>query len=81
MAAEIIAFPLSRRQKLVSDLALVLSKKHGAEANRFWRDTSKTLLQHLTAAGASLEHAEDQVRDLLYAIIAEIEAETAMGQG
>lgn len=81
MESQIIAFPLHRRRKLVANLASILRSKHGHEATLFWRDTAKTLLRQLSSAGIAIENAEDQVRRLLYAVVAEIETDTIEGRG
>lgn len=81
MGSEIIAFPLDRRRKLVSDLASVLNSRHGDDATRFWRDTAKTLLSQLLSAGVANEDAQDQVRSLLYAVVAEMEAGAFKARG
>lgn len=81
MESEIIAFPLHRRPKLVSDLASVLNSKHGDDATAFWRETAKTLLRQLVSAGVADDDAQDQVRRLLYAVVAEMEAEAVKASG
>ncbi len=81
MGSEIIAFPLHRRRKLVSDLASVLASKHGDDATAFWRETAKDLLCHLASAGVENDNAQDQVRSLLYAVVAEMEGDAVKARG
>ncbi|MEO3386669.1 DUF6074 family protein [Mesorhizobium sp. CAU 1741] len=81
MGSEIVAFPLHRRRTLVTDLARVLQSKEGQAATLFWRDTAKDLLSRLTRSGISVQSAEDQVRSLLYAVVAEIEVNTIKASG
>lgn len=81
MGSEIIAFPLHRRRKLVSDLVCVLSSKHGDDATAFWRETAKTLLRQLATAGVENDDAQDQVRSLLYAVVSEMEADAVKAKG
>lgn len=81
MGSEIIAFPLHRRRHLIIELASALRAKHGQEATQFWRDTAKKLLHQLSLTGVAIEDAQDQVRNLLYAVIAEMEADTMKASG
>ena len=80
MNAIVVAFPLSRQQKLVSGIAHVLQSKSGEEANRFWHDTAKALLQQQMRIGVATKAAEAEVRNLLYAVLAEIEAGAAIAR-
>ena len=75
------AFPLSRRAGLVNGLVHVLQSKHGEDANLFWRDTAKELLRQLTAVGVEMERAQEEVRDLFYRVLAEMQADRAKAQG
>lgn len=81
MNTVVVAFPLQRQQKLVSGIAHVLRSKQGDDATLFWRETAKGLLHQLTQSGVALQSAEDQVRSLLYAVIAEMEADTIAARG
>lgn len=76
----IAAFPLSRQQKLVRGIAGVLGSKQGEEATLFWRETAKALLQNLAESGVDARSAEDQVRDLLYSVLAELETDARCGK-
>ncbi|MEO9339109.1 DUF6074 family protein [Mesorhizobium sp. SB112] len=75
----IVAFPLHRRKTLVKGIAKVLASKNGEDANRFWRDTAKTILRQLQTQGLQQGDSEREVRALLSAVMAEIQwnAETA----
>ena len=81
MNSGIVAFPLYRQRKLVSGIVHILRSKHGEDATLFWRETAKELLGQLAKSGVDLASAENQVRDLLYAVIAEIETPAAEAQG
>ncbi len=81
MSSNVVTFPLHRRRKLLSGIAHVLRSKHGAEATLFWRETAKGLLRQLTAEGVEPQAAEQEVRNLLYAVLAEIEADAATAKG
>jgi deoxyribodipyrimidine photolyase len=75
MRASVTAFPLHRQHRLVSGIAEDLRAKQGDAATQFWRKTAKRLLQQLAASGVELAAAEHEVRGLLYAVMAQIEAE------
>jgi hypothetical protein len=75
LGSSVVAFPLSRRQNLVSDIADVLRTSHGEAANAAWRETAKRLLSSLKESGIDARAAEAEVRGLLYAALAEIRAE------
>ncbi|MEO3998729.1 DUF6074 family protein [Mesorhizobium sp. CAU 1732] len=77
----ITAFPLCRQQKLLHGIANVLRSKQGETATLFWRETAKGLLQQLVANGIDLAAAEEEVRNLLYAVLAEIEADAVSAKG
>ncbi len=81
MTSAIVAFPLCRQHKLVSGIAHVLRSKQGESATLFWRETAKALLLQLTENGVGHEAAEEEVRGLLYAVLAEIEADTVIASG
>lgn len=81
MNAVVVAFPLHRQQKLVRGIAHVLRSKQGDDATLFWKETAKGLLRQLAQNGVAIGSAEDQVRSLLYAVIAEIEADAAQARG
>lgn len=81
MHSTITAFPLSRQQKLLKGIANVLGSKQGEEAARFWRETVKALMKNLVERGVDAQSAEDEVRCLLYAVLAEIEADARVGRG
>lgn len=78
MSSNIAAFPLCRQRKLLSGIADVLRSKQGETATLFWRETAQTLLRQLAANGIGLAEAEEEVRNLLYAALAEIEADAAL---
>lgn len=69
----VVAFPLYRRQKLLNGIAGVLRAKHGEEATLFWRETAKQLLNQLIADGVEKDGAEEEVRQLLYAALRQVE--------
>lgn len=77
----VAAFPLSRQQKLLRGIAAVLGSKQGEEATLFWRETAKALLQNLIERGVDAQSAEDEVRDLLYAVLAEMETDAQVRRG
>lgn len=81
MSSNVAAFPLCRQRKLLSGIANVLRSKQGEAATLFWRETAQSLLQQLSANGIDLAAAEEQVRDLLYAALAEIEADAVSVRG
>lgn len=81
MSTVVVAFPLHRQQKLVSGIADALRSKQGEEATLFWRETAKRLLRQLAESGVAIRSAEDQVRNLLYAVMAEIEAGAIEARG
>jgi type IV secretory pathway TraG/TraD family ATPase VirD4 len=68
----IVPFPLCRRRKLVTSIAVVLSAKGGEEANQFWRETARGLLVELSHAGVSIADAQKEVRALLQLVLAEM---------
>ncbi len=69
----VFAFPLYRRRKLVKGIAGVLRATHGEQANVFWRETAKTLVQQLVAAGVEYGAAQDEIRTLLRVVLAELQ--------
>jgi hypothetical protein len=77
----VIAFPLSRQQKLLRGIAAVLGSKQGEEATQFWWETAKALLQNLVERGVDAKSAEDEVRNLFYAVMAEMETGAEMQRG
>jgi hypothetical protein len=79
--SNVVAFPLHRRKKLVSGIARVLESKHGDDANGFWRETAKEILRQLFASGLTVETAEEEVRTLLYAVLAEIHSRSEAVSG
>lgn len=81
MGTSVVAFPLHRQHKLVSGIADVLSTKHGEDATLFWRQTAKDLLRQFGDSGVDPQSAENEVRNLLYAVIAQIEASAMKAQG
>jgi hypothetical protein len=81
MSSSVVVFPLCRQRKLLRDTANVLRSKHGETATLFWRDTARSLLQHLAAKGIDPAAAEEEVRNLLYAVLAEIEANVVSARG
>lgn len=66
------AFPLSRRRDVVTEVVRGLRTLHNEEANRFWRDKARSLLQDLIAAGVGAEAAKEEVRALLYTALDEM---------
>lgn len=74
----VVAFPLYRRGKLVTGIAGVLRAKHGEEANVFWRETAKALIQQLVASGVGNGPAQDEVRALLHAVVMELQTGTSL---
>ncbi|WP_246727751.1 DUF6074 family protein [Chelativorans sp. Marseille-P2723] len=81
MSSTVVTFPLHRRQRLLNGIAQVLRTKQGDEANQFWRETAKGLLQQLTANGVDVRSAEEEVRYLLHAVLSQIEADAAKAEG
>jgi hypothetical protein len=81
MGPSIIAFPLSRQRQLVSSVADALRSRQGESATLFWRETAKDLLRQLAANGVEARLAEDQVRNLLYAVVAELETDAVKASG
>lgn len=81
MHSTVTAFPLSRQRKLLKSIANVLASKQGEEAARFWRETVKALMQNLAERGVDTPSAEDEVRGLLYAVLAEIAADDRVRRG
>lgn len=78
MGSNVVAFPLCRQRKLVTGIAHMLHSKQGEAATLFWRETAQSLLQRLMASGLDRAAAEEQVRELLYAVLAEVEAEAKL---
>jgi hypothetical protein len=76
-SSSVVAFPLYRRQKLVNGISSVLRAKQGDDATLFWRETAKHLLQQLLASGVQQQAAEQEVRQLLYAALRELEDDPA----
>ena len=81
MHSTVVAFPLRCQQKLLRGIAAVLGSKQGEEATLFWRETAKALLQNLVERGVDAHLAEDEVRDLFYAVMAEIEMGAQVSRG
>ncbi|MBN9066722.1 MAG: hypothetical protein J0H60_09715 [Rhizobiales bacterium] len=81
MHTTVTAFPLSRQQKLLRGIADVLRSKQGVEATLFWRETAKGLMQNLTERGVDAQSAEDEVRALFYAVMAEIDTDAQVRRG
>lgn len=77
MSSSVVTFPLFRQKKLLSGIAHMLKSKQGEEATLFWKETAKGLLHQLTARGVDARSAEEEVRNLLYAVLSEIEADAA----
>lgn len=72
MSMSVAAFPLYRRRVLVEEVSRRLSEQHRDEATSYWRGKAKELLRQLLAAGISLEAAQQEVRQLLYAALDEM---------
>ena len=81
MSSSVIAFPLHRHQKLLTGVVHVLRVKQGDEANSAWKEIAKELLGHLTDRGVDANAAEAEVRNLLYAALAEIKKDAATANG
>jgi hypothetical protein len=81
MHSAVTAFPLSRQQQLLRGIADVLRSKQGEEATLFWRETAKGLMQNLIERGVDARSAEDEVRDLFYAVMAEMETDAEVRRG
>lgn len=81
MSSNVAAFPLCRQRKVLNGIANVLRSKQGETATLFWRETAQSLLQQLVAKGVDLAAAEEEVRNLLYAVLAEIEANPISAKG
>lgn len=81
MHLTVTAFPLSRQQNLLRSIASVLRSKHGEKATLFWRETAKGLMQNLTERGVDAQSAEDEVRALFYAVMAEIDTDAQVRRG
>jgi hypothetical protein len=81
MHSTVTAFPLSRQQSLLRSIADVLRSKQGEEATLFWRETAKGLMQNLTERGVDAQSAQDEVRVLFYAVMAEMEIDAQMRRG
>ncbi|WP_028034132.1 DUF6074 family protein [Chelativorans sp. J32] len=80
MSASVVSFPLYRQQKLLSGIAQALRTKHGDEANLFWRETARNLLQQLTANGVDVRAAEEEVRYFLHAVLLQIETDATKAE-
>jgi len=81
MSSSVVAFPLCRNQKLLTGVVHVLRVKHGDEANSAWKEIAKELLGLLTDRGVEANTAEAEVRNLLYAALAEIRKDAAIASG
>lgn len=81
MSPSVIAFPLHRQHTLVSGIAGLLGAKHGEDATLFWRQTARDLLRQLGDNGVDPKSAENEVRSLLYAVIAQMEESALKAQG
>lgn len=81
MHSTVAAFPLCRQQKLLGGIAAVLASTQGEEATLLWRETAKSLMQNLVERGVDARSAEDEVRDLFYAVMAEIETDARVRSG
>jgi hypothetical protein len=73
MSVCVAAFPLHRRRNLVEEVSRGLSQYQRDEAASYWRGTAKELLRQLVATGISLETAQQEVRQLLYAALDEMQ--------
>lgn len=71
----VAAFPLHRRRYLVEEVSRGLAVYQREEATSYWRDKAKELLRQLMATGISLEAAQKEVRELLYAALNEMHRE------
>lgn len=71
------AFPLHRRRNLVREVIEGLTSRQHDDASLYWRNLAKELLRQLTAAGVSLDAAQQEVRMLLYAALEEMHRQTA----
>ena len=80
MYSTIAAFPLSGQHKLLKGIAAILASKQGEDATLFWRETAKALMQNLVERGVDAQSAEDEVRDLLYAVLAEVETDARVSR-
>lgn len=73
MSMSVAAFPLHRRRYLVEEVSRGLSAYQRDEATSYWRSKAKELLCQLTATGVSLESAQQEVRQLLYVALDEMQ--------
>lgn len=55
VSAEVVAFPLSRRVKVVANAAAHLAQSDAAEASRFWRELLRELVVPLVQIGLGRE--------------------------
>ncbi|RAZ82990.1 hypothetical protein DPM33_33710 [Mesorhizobium hawassense] len=76
--SHITVFPLDRRRKLVEGIARVLQSKNAEDASAFWRSTVKTILVQLSKSGIAPGSAEQEVRTLFNAVLAEIGTRSAL---
>jgi len=81
MSSSVVAFPLFRHQKLLTGVVHVLRVKQGDEANSAWKEIAKELLGRLKKSGVEANAAEAEVRNLLYAALAEIKKDDAIASG
>ncbi len=77
MTCNVSAFPLCRQREVLVCVTETL-KKNGEQANQTWRDMARDLLRQLVGRGVAVHLAEAEVRNLLYAALAELKKADAL---
>ncbi|RWE29792.1 DUF6074 family protein [Mesorhizobium sp.] len=69
---QVIVFPLARRLEKVRRVANLLSKKHGKDADIYWKNTVRGLFEQLQRAGIAETVIADEVRQFQDAVQLEL---------
>ena len=72
MTAVLIPFPADRREGRIRHVADVLRRKHGREADRYWRQTVLVERSHLERVGIAPRQIELELRSFAAEVFARI---------
>ena len=68
----VVAFPLAKRVSKVRRVADLLERKHGRDAEIYWKTTVRGLIDQLARAGIAGAEATEEVRSFHEAVQSEL---------
>ncbi|GAA2885534.1 hypothetical protein GGQ99_005064 [Aminobacter niigataensis] len=72
MTAVIIPFPTCHREGHIRHVAAVLRRKHGREADRYWRQTVMVLRSQMLRAQVDQSTADEELRRFALEVFARV---------